>query len=465
MRKKVFRFKVDFLWGIRMVVSAGLVFSSLFLGLPSFGVDGDLDKPEIYIRAINPGYTVDGKSNVGELIEIGRTEDSDKLISLAGVTVDYTNSSGSTTTLVEFPEHSFLSGETILLRLASSPDSELANVNYAKTLAFKAGPLELRRGEEVLDSVCWTGKGDCFDEFSSSSPTILLREKYEGEMIRVSEYSPEFLEKNYYVEKINEEEKGVSQCKGLVFSEILSYYESSQSEQFIEFYNSSSEQILLDGCRIKYKNKYYSLSGIVKPEGYFIRLLNDFRLTKNPSSSNMIELIDANGEGVDRLEYPNGQRKGTSYAFIGYDDSGKEIWRVTYAPTPGEPNNYQEFKSCPEGKVLNEETGNCVKATVVTEKVCPAGQYLNLLTGRCRKIPEAEAEKTCKEGYELNPETNRCRKIKENTGADYALEAEEYEESSSFIALYIVVGIILVALTYVAYEFRREIFKFFKRRK
>jgi len=241
---------------------------------------------------------------------------------------------------------------------------------------------------------------------------------------------------------------------------VLSYYDDSQAEQFVEFYNDGMEQILLDGCQIKYKNKYYPLSGILKPEGYVARYLDDFSITKNPATSNILELVDVNGEVVDKLEYPNGQKKGTSYAMIGYGEDGKEIWRTTFAPTPGEPNNYQEHKTCESGKVINETTGNCVKVTVVEEKVCPAGQYLNPLTNRCRKIV-AETVKTCKEGYYLNEETGRCRKIAENTGADYSLVTETYEEQSSFVALYAVLGVAGLGVIYVIYEFRREIGRLF----
>lgn len=416
---------------------------------------------DLYIKAVNPGYKVDGKNNVGEMIEIGRISGSDEPISLAGITIDYTNSSGNTTTLVEFPEQSFLTGETILLRLVSSPNSELANVNYAKTLAFSAG-LTLRRGEDILDAVCWDGKDGCFEPFSSSEPTTLARNSFEEKMQHLAEYQAEFSVENYLVE-IAPEEVLPAQCRGLQFSELLSYYEESQSEQFVEIYNAGAEQVLLDGCQIKYKNKYYPLSGVVEAEGYLVRMATDFRLTKNPNSSNVLEIIDVNGEVVDRLEYPNGQRKGTSYIFVGYDAAGEEIWRVTYAATPGEPNNYQEFKTCEPGKVINEETGNCVKATVVTEKVCGEGQYLNPLTGRCRKIPEVATAKTCKEGYELNPETNRCRKIKTNTGASYELTPESYTETSNFVALYVVLGVILVAVVYIVYEFRHEILKFWRK--
>ena len=130
---------------------------------------------EIYIHAVNPGFTVDGQSNVGELIEIRRTRPDDLTpISLAGIILGYTNSSGNSLALLEFPSNVWMTGETILLRLASSPGSELADLVYTKSLAMKAGPLVLRRGDEILDSVCWTGKEECQESFKSDSPTTLI---------------------------------------------------------------------------------------------------------------------------------------------------------------------------------------------------------------------------------------------------------------------------------------------------
>ena len=186
-------------------------------------------------------------------------------------------------------------------------------------------------------------------------------------------------------------------------------------------------------------------------------------MTKNPGTSNILELVDADDTVLDKLIYPNGQRKGTAYALIGYDSNGEEIWKTTYLPTPGEPNVYQEFRACEEGKVINEATGNCVKITSVSEKICPEGQYLNILTGRCRKNPTGATEKICKEGYALNPDTGRCRKITENTGADFALVPETYKEGSSFVALYLVLGVLGVGLIYIGYEFRHEILKILRR--
>ena len=421
--------------------------------------------PEIYIKAINPGYTIDKINNVGEMIEIGR-KTSDAPISLADFSIGYTNSSGNYSILFEFPENSWFVGETLLLRLASSPESELANMTYTKTIAMKAS-LSLNRQGETIDTACWNGKENCAKEFKSSNPTTLVRNLTTGEFEHVpsEHYSPIFAVSNYKVESNDTEEdkpSQPSQCRGLVFNEILSYYESFKTEQFIELYNNSAEQILIDGCKLKYKNKTYILSGILGAEGYIAYYPSElgFNITKNPANSNTIELIDTDDVVIDKLTYPNGQRKATSYAFIGFDQAGEEIWKVTYSPTPGAANNYQEFKTCEVGKVLNQATGNCVKATSVSEKVCKEGYYLNILTGRCRK-KTTTTTKTCKEGYYLNPETGRCRKITENHGADYSLQPQNYQEHSSFIALYAILGVIGLGLAYLIYEFRREIKKLF----
>ena len=477
--------------------------------------------PRLYFKAVNPGYVIDGVNNVGEMIEIARGGDSDEMISLAGVTVRYTNTSGKESVLAEFPENGFMAGEKILLRLASSPGSELANLTYKKTLAMNAS-LTLTRDEEVLDVVCFSGKGECLAAFNKNTPTTLVRNLTTGEFEHVEGYEPVYDEGSYIVrtledeagsektdeagsenlnqkpdedeksgedvgaetgvdgsgedEKLNEkpdegdeegEGKGAAMghCKGLQFSEILSYYAESQTEQFVEIYNAGAEQVLMDGCALRYKKKLYPLSGIVKPEEYAVRWAEDFKLTKNPTNYNLLEIIDEDGTVVDEMTYPNGQKKGVAYAMFGYDEKGEEIWHTTYAATPGEANNYQEYRTCEEGKVINEETGNCVKASTVVEKTCAAGQYLNPLTGRCKKI-ETEEEKVCQEGYYLYAPTGRCRKVVENDGAEYNLAASEggdAQKESSFVAVYAVIGVLGLGVIYIIYEYRKEIVRGLKR--
>ena len=92
-----------------------------------------------------------------------------------------------------------------------------------------------------------------------------------------------------------------------MISEVLSYYETAKAEQFIELYNNRSEQILMDGCQLRYKNKKYALTGIVRPEEYYVYYPMEFSLTKNPTNENTLEIIDTDGTVVYKMSYTNGQ--------------------------------------------------------------------------------------------------------------------------------------------------------------
>lgn len=428
---------------------------------------GPVAETPLKIKALNPGYTEDGVANVGEFIELIKISD-DPLLSLTGFTLRYTNSSGKISNLFEFPEGSQMAGETILLRLASSPNSDQADLTYTKTLAMEAGPLELVYLDTVVDSVCWRGK-TCLSKFSKDAPTSIVQNLSTGEFSHQAGYSPAYdsAQKNYLLKSQDEAVDAVDnsdaatsspQCRGLIFNELLSYYETDKSEQFIEFLNPTDEPILLDGCSLRYKKKLYPLSGMVDASSFYLRDTSDFTLTKNPSSSNLLELIDVTDQVVDSLEYTHGQKKSTSYALFGYDETGKPKWLQTYAPTPGSENTLQEFRSCPAGKVINEATGNCVKASTVnkTSAECPAGKYRNPETGRCKKY-ETKTTTECKEGYERNPETGRCRKIKNNSAADYALVPETGGEKQVFVAGFAIAALVLLALAYLAFQFRHEL--------
>lgn len=429
--------------------------------------DDEIGTP-IRIKAINPGYTIGGISNVGEFIELVNVSD-DSSISLTGFSLRYTNSSGKSSNIIEFPEGSEMTGETLLLRLASSPGSNLADLTYTKTLALEAGPLELVYRDEIIDSVCWKGK-NCLKKFSAENPTSIVQDLATGEYSHVSDYMPAFSEdhKSYSPppedEAVDIDVAIEPQCRGLIFNELLSYYENEKNEQFIELFNPTDEVISLDGCQMRYKKKSYAMEGVVDSGGFYVYSPAGFSLTKNPTSINSIELVDVTGETVDKLDYPHGQKKGTAYALFDYDAGGIPQWKTTYQPTPGAKNAEQEFRSCPEGKVLNESTGNCVKAATMKKAVteCPEGKYRNPLTGRCKKSEEDEA-KECKEGYERNPETGRCRKVKNNSGAEYALVPEAGGEKVVFMATIAVAGLVLLAGGYVVFQYRREIKKFFRR--
>lgn len=65
------------------------------------------------------------------------------------------------------------------------------------------------------------------------------------------------------------------------------------------------------------------------------------------------------------------------------------------------------IKECPPGKMINPNTGRCIK--VKPEKICPPGKVLNPITRRCNKD---KSNKTCPPGKVLNQKTRRCIKIK-----------------------------------------------------
>ena len=422
------------------------------------------EKPALQIRALNPGYTVEGKSNVGEFIELEKS--SDATLSLTGYALRYTNGSGTASMLFEFPDNSTMTGGVLLLRLASSPDASMADVTYTKTLAFAAGPLELLHNGEVVDTVCWTGKNGCYPKFNSSKPTTLARNEDTGLFEHLTTYTPEYDPDNpsYHGPPVDPDPEVIPQCRGLQFSEILSYYENSSDEQFIEVYNGTDHDINTSGCQVRYKKKDYLLSGVIPPDGYLARYFTEVNLTKNPTSSNMIDLVDTDGAIVDTLTYYNGQKKGVAYAAFGYQNNGRAEWLQTYHPTPGEANDYQPYKTCPVGKVINEATGNCVNASSLDSLApCPAGKYRNPLTGRCKSYDSDDEQKPCADGYERNPETGRCRKIKNNTGADYELEPDSFGETTTFIALGIILAIVGIGLTYVGVQYRHEISRFFRK--
>lgn len=433
-------------------------------------------RSNLIIRAINPGYKIDDANDVGELIELQNLTDAS--LSLAGFSLRYTNGSGNSTTIINFPDGSLMAGEYLLARYSKSPTADLSDLVYTTSLAMAAGPLELLYEGEVVDSVCWTGKAECLKPFKSSAPTTLVRNLDTGLFDHISDYTSQFdptapslilpPEPDDSSNSGNPSDTSPAnpQCKGLEFTELYSYYAKDKTEQFIELFNPTDHEISLKGCQIRYKKKLYPLSGTIKPDQYFSYYpSSQFTLTKNPTSSNNIELLDTDARTVDELIYSHGQKKATSYARF-FDQHGEEMWAQTYQITPNQPNIYQEFRSCPTGKVINPATGNCVNATTIKETTqgCPPGKYRNPLTGRCKKIESASTQKPCADGYERNPETNRCRKIKsDNDGADYALIPNTRSSQTTFIALGVVITLVLIGVIYIVLQFRHELVRTFRK--
>lgn len=463
-----------------------------------------LELPKIAIYAVSPGYNLPAGKNSGELIELINL--SDEELDISNVSIVYiskptsTSSDGKATILYTFPDGATFIGDRILLRFADSPEA----VAGAQDLTYDAASLamsgslkliishsnnltsaeELLSASTVINSVCWLGGESCLPIFSttvkSRQYTTIMLDSETGEYFHAAEYSPIYDPNhsglyipskdgldNEFSDNFDDSSSSTRidpVCTGLEFSEILTYYSDDQSEQFIEIYNSSDSPIPLSQCRLHYKNKSYPLlttALYLAPGAYYV-YYPTVALTKNPTTSNLYEILDVNGDVIDSLEVPHGQKKSASFALTGKAADGSSLWQITYSPTPGEPNFYQEFRSCPAGKVINTATGSCVNVATLdtTVKDCPAGKYRNPATGRCKSYDSDESDESapCKDGYERNPETGRCRKIKQNTGADYPIvPITDTEDSQSFIAIWALIGVLAIGALYVIFQFRRDI--------
>ena len=449
-----------------------IVFLSFSCTLNALAEENTLEN-NLYIVAVNPGYTVSGKSDHGEMVKLRKL--SDNSLSLAGVSLVYIDPNEATYTLYEFENGDEMTGESLLIKYKKAPDATEGTfdaVYNARSLVQSGGILKLVKNNETIDEICWGSVRNCATpKFTSGSKTTLVRDltkigtsdEFSFSTDNFADFDPD------NPSLVTHDEEPAPQCRSLRFSEIFTYYESSKTEQFVEIFNDGDEQALLNGCSLRYKNKTYPLSGIVLAQSYFTRFAEEFSFTKNPTTSNKVELVDVDGAVVDSLVYYNGQKKGVSFAQFGYDNFGREQWLLTYNVTPNEENVYQKWKTCTDGKVINEETGNCVKETTAdtTLEACPAGKYRNPLTNRCKSYAStttAKELKPCAEGYERNPETNRCRKVKTNTGADYAIREDSFEEKSNFVAIWAIVGVSAVGVGYILFQYRNEIFKLFRKK-
>ncbi len=454
--------------------------------------------PPLQIYAVNAGYKDEKSSQNFDFIELKRTTEGD--LDLEGFLLRYYNSSGNLGFELNFDDY-VLSGDSLILYSKNSPQTseldEIYQYNVGSSgLASTAGKIELLLLEEKIDEVCW-GKAECDEK----NPKFETSEVKNNSLVRCEkDCETSFIQEKYYptvqnqplIQKVVEEEQEtLPLCENIIISEYYSYYDISPSEQFIELYNKSDKNQVIDGCILRYKNHIFQLEGELLPGQYFAYKNTDLRLTKDPSSPLAIELLDADLNIVDKIEQSSEQRKNAGFALFGMSSEGVSDWRRSYNLTPGAENIYQEFQTCPEGKVINALTGNCIKDIDVAAigTICPEGKYLNILTGRCKTIETKEAKtckagyylnpetnrckketaaKTataCKEGYERNPETNRCRKIAKNKGDEYPVAESttksdgDYKNPKIFIATAAIIFLVAVGIAVVIYQYRKEIKK------
>lgn len=216
----------------------------------------------------------------------------------------------------------------------------------------------------------------------------------------------------------------ISPCSFIKINEIS----FAELHKFIELINESPETIDASNCAIKrgatktYLERAIYLKAIFKPGEIKSFDIANTAMTKSNTSvalaiydglnKQMVKTKDENGDEITYQVQYTKVKENASYAW--FDNEERSGWFQTFVPTPNAENEYQQFQNCPDGKMINPDTGNCVNIPKPVAE-CPAGQYRNPETGRCKKLPQEAVYVPCQDGYYRNPETGRCRKIQTET--------------------------------------------------
>ena len=293
----------------------------VFAGVPAFAEEDALPNsaPPIFFRAINAGYKDDQSAQNYDFFELSKTVADD--LDLSIFRIQYYNSSDKLAGELEFAEPTILRADTIVFGFNKSPQYADLPARYlynfsSSGLASTAGRLKIIQDSEIVDEICW-GKLTCENnsqKFSTSKEENLTAVRCLESCAETVSYEPYYPEINAEAIYIPAPEPAQnSSCAGLKITEIYSYYEENSAEQFIELYNDSDSELSLGACILRYKNKEYPLVGSVAAKEY--ALVQDILLTKDPSTSLTLEILDSNGV-VSSAEYAHGQKKATSFALL-----------------------------------------------------------------------------------------------------------------------------------------------------
>ena len=290
-------------------------------------------EPPLYFRSINAGYKNDDSTQNYDFFRLAKSVEED--LDLSEYKVQYYNGNDNLSGEIEFAESTILRSDTVVFGFEGSPQFANASSSYlynfgSTGLAATAGRLKIVQGDEIIDEVCW-GKLSCanqFKKFATSEEenktairlpdaSFIYEKSYpdiDEDALLIPEPEPEFEPESEPVTEPEMPSEQIQLCVGLTITEIYAYYEEKSDEQFVELYNSLDQEIILDSCAIRYKNKEYPLQGKLAPHQYLT--FRGITLTKNPSTELTLEIIDGGGSVVDAAKYTHGQKAGTSYALF-----------------------------------------------------------------------------------------------------------------------------------------------------
>lgn len=262
----------------------------------------------------------------------------------------------------------------------------------------------------------------------------------------------------------------------LRITELLPNPEGSDTGlEFIELFNPHTESRSLEDYELRIGpalEKTHSLAGFGSIEpGEYVAVYSarlGFTLVNSTSS---VQLW-SEGVAVSSVISYNEPASGQAWALIG------STWRYVSLPSPGSENPQSDFsaladstaashsssttlKPCAANQYRSIETNRCrlIEQASSQPTPCKAGQERNLETNRCRAITSSTTPAPCKPNQERNPDTNRCRNVVAMSDAGHAVKGASVQSAQVGVSVYTwlaVAGVVLLILSYVAWEWRVE---------
>jgi hypothetical protein len=267
-----------------------------------------------------------------------------------------------------------------------------------------------------------------------------------------------------------------------------------QGNEYIEFFNPSGEEQLLEGCGVQINGRAPRHLPAVRlaSNNYYVWELANGTISNGGGSV----ILQRDGAETRQYQYIN-----TGVGRVVNYQIGKNEGVVSNIPTPGTANQQStsaeevltdaetsQLSDCGAGKYRSPETNRCrtievatsltpcaadqernpetnrcrkVATTASTLTPCKAGQERNPETNRCRQVATTASDlKPCAEGQERNPETNRCRKVAANGNLGSPLDGAQEGSTSSGSSKYtplVVAALAVGCLGYGLYEYRSEL--------
>ena len=213
----------------------------------------------------------------------------------------------------------------------------------------------------------------------------------------------------------------------LEISEISSQ-PNDNGKEYIEFYNASTENALLEQCKVRINDGVEKVVGstALAPQAHSLMAFASGAIR---NSAGVITLINS-----DNIESEYSYQETSPGEVVNFE-SGKYIGVISNHPTPNASNIESDIvpqqntvtsespdspSACPEGKYRNPDTNRCKNIETASSELtpCASDQIRSSETNRCKKINTAAGSSLtpCQPDQVRNTSTNRCKKIS-STGA------------------------------------------------